>query len=81
MLILKMLLDYSIIISLLEYKFFFHVTLPCDGLFPLMVFLFSQYKLILSWDLFPWESHVLWIMEAFLRGVLFSPLLGPCKFS
>lgn len=28
-------------------------------LFPLVVCLFSQCKLILSWDLVPWESHVL----------------------
>lgn len=60
-----------------------HVTLPYDGLFPLVVCFgfFPPCKLILSWDLFPWESHVLCLTEAFLREGLFSPRLGPYKFS
>lgn len=32
---------------------------PMCGVLPLVVFLFPQCKLILSWDLVPWESHVL----------------------
>lgn len=83
---LKVLFDYFIITSNS-----WGASSPCVMLLsPLMVCFLLQWFVfvfvfqcnpILSWDLFPWESHVFWIMEAFLRGALFSPLLGPYKFS